>query len=55
VDRLAFLALIGEGLTADPHPSPALRLALLGWMSFTERATLDWLEHRDRPPTGCAR
>jgi hypothetical protein len=37
------VALIAEGLTADPHPFPgAARLDEL-----LERARLDWSEHRD--------
>jgi hypothetical protein len=29
------------------HAPPALRVALQGWLSFLEGATLDWLENRD--------
>lgn len=28
-------------------PSPALRVAVRGWIGFVEGASLDWLEHRD--------
>ncbi len=46
-DRAEFLRLIATGVAHQPEPSPALRAALEGWLSFIEGASLDWLDHRD--------
>src|SRR5215207_1238658 len=46
-DRAEFLRLIAEGVAHQPEPSPALRAALEGWLSFIEGVSLDWLDHRD--------
>jgi AcrR family transcriptional regulator len=47
-ERNGFLRLIAEAATGSGFdPSPALRAALQGWMSFIEGASLDWLAHRD--------
>jgi AcrR family transcriptional regulator len=46
-DRQEFLRLIAEGVAHQPEPSPALRAALEGWLTFIEGVSLDWLEHRD--------
>lgn len=46
-DRAEFLRLIAEGVAHQPEPSPALRTALVGWLSFIEGVSLDWLDHRD--------
>ncbi len=35
-----------RGRRPPPGP-PALRAALVGWLSFIEGVSLDWLEHRD--------
>lgn len=46
-DRDEFLRLISGGVAHQPEPSPALRAALTGWLSFIEGVSLDWLDHRD--------
>lgn len=46
-DRAEFLRLIADGVAHQPEPSPALRTALDGWLSFIEGVSLDWLDHRD--------
>ena len=46
-DRAEFLRLIAEGVAHQPEPSPALRTAIVGWLSFIEGVSLDWLDHRD--------
>jgi AcrR family transcriptional regulator len=46
-DRAEFLRLIAEGVAHQPEPSPTLRTALEGWLSFIEGVSLDWLDHRD--------
>ncbi len=46
-DRAEFLHLLAEGVAHQPEPSPALRAALEGWLSFIEGVCLDWLDHRD--------
>jgi len=46
-DRTAFLHLIAQGVAHQAEPSPALRAALEGWLSFVEGVSLDWLDHRD--------
>ncbi len=46
-DRAEFLRLIAEGVAHQPEPSPVLRTALEGWLSFVEGVSLDWLDHRD--------
>jgi AcrR family transcriptional regulator len=46
-DRAEFLRLIAEGVAHQPEPSPALRTALVGWLSFIEGVSLDWLDYRD--------
>ena len=42
--RALYIARILESLSIDP-PTPGLRLALRGWLGFSEAATLDWLTH----------
>lgn len=46
-DRAEFLRLLSEGVAHQQEPSPALRTALEGWLSFIEGTALDWLDHRD--------
>lgn len=46
-DRAEFLRLIADGVAHQPEPSPALRTALIGWLSLIEGISLDWLDHRD--------
>ncbi len=46
-DRAEFLRLLAEGVAHQPNPSPALRAALEGWLTFIEGVSLDWLDHRD--------
>lgn len=46
-DRAEFLRLLSEGVAHQAEPSPALRAALEGWLSFIEGTALDWLDHRD--------
>ena len=48
-DRAEFLRLIAEGVAHQAEPSPTLRTALEGWLSFVEGVSLDWLDHRDLP------
>ena len=36
-----------ESLPLAGEPSPALRVAVRGWIGFVEGASLDWLDHRD--------
>ena len=31
------------------EPTPAVRIAVRGWVGFAEAASLDWLEHREVP------
>lgn len=50
-DRAQFLRLLAEGVAHQPEPSPALRAALEGWLSFIEGVCLDWLDHRDLSAT----
>jgi AcrR family transcriptional regulator len=38
-----------EGMEGEPSSSPAIRLALRGWMGFCEEASLAWLEDREPP------
>src|SRR5688572_24638583 len=45
-ERERVIARVAEAL-GEAEPSPALRTALQGWLSFMEGATLDWLDHRD--------
>jgi AcrR family transcriptional regulator len=35
------------GIAPESPPSPALRVAVRGWLWFMDGAVLDWLEHRD--------
>jgi len=35
------------GIAPGGSPSPALRVAVRGWLWFMDGAVLDWLEHRD--------
>ena len=35
------------GIVPEGPPSPALRVAVRGWLWFMDGAVLDWLEHRD--------
>jgi len=35
------------GIAPGRRPSPALRVAVRGWLWFMDGAVLDWLEHRD--------
>jgi AcrR family transcriptional regulator len=46
-ERGEFLRLISEGVAHQREPSPALRAALEGWLSFVEGVSLDWIAHRD--------
>jgi AcrR family transcriptional regulator len=47
-DQRAFvMRLILDGIGQPPDPSPALRAALEGWLSFVEGVSLDWLLRRD--------
>jgi hypothetical protein len=41
------MRLLAEGVAHQPNPSPALRAALEGWLTFIEGVSLDWLAHRD--------
>jgi AcrR family transcriptional regulator len=45
--RAFVIGLILEGIGQPPEPAPALRMALEGWLSFVEGASLDWLIRRD--------
>ncbi|MEU5990525.1 TetR/AcrR family transcriptional regulator [Spirillospora sp. NPDC047418] len=47
--RGGLLAALTHGLTGGTAPSPALRIALEGWLSFVEGATTSWLAQRDLP------
>lgn len=47
--RKRLLAAISQGLIGARRPRPALRVALEGWLSFVEGATVAWLEDRDMP------
>jgi AcrR family transcriptional regulator len=47
--RGGLLAALSHGLTGRTTPSPALRIALEGWLSFVEGATTSWLAERDMP------
>jgi AcrR family transcriptional regulator len=52
--RSAYLARIlseieGVPFVCDLRGSPALRLALRGWIGFVEAASLEWLERRELP------
>lgn len=47
--RGGLLAALSHGLTGRPTPSPTLRIALEGWLSFVEGATTSWLAERDMP------
>ncbi|GAA1791801.1 TetR/AcrR family transcriptional regulator [Actinomadura chokoriensis] len=47
--RGGLLAALSHGLTGRATPSPALRIALEGWLSFVEGATASWLAERDMP------
>ena len=44
--RALLMARVLEGLAIDV-PSPALRIALRGWLGFVEAAILEWIETRD--------
>jgi AcrR family transcriptional regulator len=47
-DQRAFvIGLILDGIGQPRQPAPALRVALEGWLSFVEGASLDWLGRRD--------
>ncbi|MEV4675451.1 MULTISPECIES: TetR/AcrR family transcriptional regulator [Actinomadura] len=41
------LAALSHGLTGRAIPSPALRIALEGWLSFVEGAATSWLAEQD--------
>ena len=45
-ERARVIERVTEAL-GEPEARPALRIALQGWLSFMEGATLDWLDHRD--------
>ena len=45
--RAYVIGLILEGVGQPAEPPPALRMALEGWLSFVEGASLDWLVRRD--------
>jgi AcrR family transcriptional regulator len=45
--RAFVIGLILEGIGQPRKPAPALRMALEGWLSFVEGASLDWLVRRD--------
>ena len=47
--RSGLLAALSQGVTGRPTPSPALRIALEGWLSFVEGATTSWLAESDMP------
>jgi AcrR family transcriptional regulator len=48
-ERALVITEIAGSLGIDT-PAPALRIALQGWLSFMEGATLDWLGERDLEP-----
>ncbi|MFC9973002.1 TetR/AcrR family transcriptional regulator [Spirillospora sp. NPDC127200] len=45
--RHRLLGALSEGLTGDRTPPPTLRVALDGWLSFVEGATVSWLAGGD--------
>ena len=45
--RAAMASRILDDLAGEDTVAPAVRIAVRGWVGFTEAAVLDWLEHRD--------
>ncbi|WP_019631281.1 TetR/AcrR family transcriptional regulator [Actinomadura atramentaria] len=45
--RARLAAALSQGLIGSTEPRPALRVAIDGWMSFVEGATVAWLERGD--------
>ena len=45
--RSRTLTELARGLTGDPHPKPALRTALNGWLGYIDAAIFDWTTHHD--------
>lgn len=47
--RKRILTAMSQGLVGAEQARPTLRIALEGWMSFVEGATVAWLQTRDMP------
>jgi AcrR family transcriptional regulator len=45
--RAAMARRILDDLAGEDTVPPGVRIAVRGWVGFTEAAVLDWLEHRD--------
>ncbi len=45
--RASMAGRILDDVAGDGEPSPAVRIAVRGWVGFAEAASLDWLERRD--------
>lgn len=45
--RTRILERVLSELAGTDSPSPALRIALVGWLGYMDAAILDWIDHRD--------